>query len=142
VTAVRGAAPLAHVLVVDDEPTVRRYAARVLMEEGYLVREASDGAEALRMLGEPMGEVDVVVSDVVMPRVNGVELLQQLSASHPLLPVILMSGYAPAELNGMGIAAPCGVLTKPFAPERLVGEVRRCLQGSDPTTTEPERRAV
>jgi CheY-like chemotaxis protein len=116
--------------VVDDEPVVRRFAARVLEAEGFLVFEAADGADALRLLQEEVPDVDAVVSDIVMPRLNGVELLQVLSSTHPKLPVLLMSGYAGGELEGMGIAAPCGILAKPFAPERLVVELRRCLRGA------------
>ena len=120
----------ARILIVDDEPAVRRFAARVLLEEGFLVVEAADGAEALALVRTLA--VDVVVSDVVMPRLNGVELLHALAVSHPQLPVILMSGYAMARLEGMGIAAPCGMLPKPFPAQRLVEEVRRCLPGADP----------
>jgi DNA-binding NtrC family response regulator len=116
--------------VVDDEPLVRRFTARILEEEGFLVSQAADGIEALRLLREEVPDVDAVVSDVVMPRLNGVELLQVLSSTHPKLPVLLMSGYAGGELEGMGIAAPCGILAKPFAPERLVVELRRCLRGA------------
>jgi CheY-like chemotaxis protein len=116
--------------VVDDEPLVRRFAVRVLEGEGFLVSEAADGAEALRLLREEAPDVDAVVSDIVMPRLNGVELLQVLSSTHPQLPVLLMSGYASGELESMGIAAPCAILAKPFAPERLVEELRRCLRGA------------
>ena len=116
--------------MVDDEPLVRRFAARVLEEEGFLVSEAADGAEALRLLRDEVPHADAVVSDIVMPRLNGVKLLQILSSTHPQLPILLMSGYASAELEGMGIAAPCAILPKPFAPERLVEELRRCLRGA------------
>jgi two-component system, cell cycle sensor histidine kinase and response regulator CckA len=116
--------------VVDDEPLVRRFATRVLEQEGFLVSEAADGAEALRLLRDEMPVADAVVSDIVMPRLNGVELLQILSSTHPQLPVLLMSGYASGELEGMGIAAPCAILPKPFTPERLVEELRRCLRGA------------
>jgi two-component system cell cycle response regulator CpdR len=71
-----------------------------------------------------------VLSDIVMPKVNGVELLQMLATIRPTLPVLLMSGYASTQLEGMGIAAPCSILTKPFAAEQLVEEVRRCLRGA------------
>jgi two-component system, cell cycle sensor histidine kinase and response regulator CckA len=118
------------ILVVDDEPVVRRFAVRVLEAEGFLVSEAADGADALRLLREEVPDVDAVLSDIVMPRLNGVELLQILSSTHPQLPVLLMSGYASAELEGMGIAAPCAILAKPFTPERLVEELRRCLRGA------------
>ncbi len=117
---------------MDDEPSVRRFAARVLVDEGYLVDEAEDGADALGRLRVGPASVDVVVSDVVMPRLNGVGLLQAINAQHPRLPVILMSGYAPGQLQGMGIAAPCGILLKPFSGESLLEEVRRCLPEADP----------
>ncbi|HTK42340.1 MAG TPA: response regulator [Gemmatimonadales bacterium] len=116
------------VLVVDDEPVVRRYAARVLLSAGYEVHEAGDGQQALDFLEGRAGAVDVVVSDIVMPRLNGVELLETLSRAHPDLPVILMSGYGPAELAQRGIAAPCALLGKPFPPEKLVAEVQRCIR--------------
>lgn len=120
------------ILVVDDEPSIRRFAARALLEEGFAVREAADGAQALEMV--QAGGVSVLVSDVVMPRLNGVQLMEALARSHPQLPVLLMSGYAAPELEGMGIAAPCGLLTKPFSAEQLIEEVRRCLGGADPVT--------
>ena len=119
------------ILVVDDEPSVRRFASRVLVEAGYLVEEAMDGVVALERVTD--GErLDAVVSDIVMPRLNGVELVKALAVTHPALPIILMSGYASGQLEGMGIAAPCAVLPKPFPGDRLLEEVRRCLAGVDP----------
>jgi DNA-binding NtrC family response regulator len=115
------------VLVVDDETAVRRFAARVLSRDGFEVFEATDGAEALDLVKSGEALVDVVVSDIVMPRMNGVELMQALSISHPGLPVILMSGYATAALSELGIATPCSILTKPFQAERLLAEVHRCV---------------
>jgi two-component system cell cycle sensor histidine kinase/response regulator CckA len=116
------------VLVVDDERAIRRFAARVLDEAGYTVHEASDGAEALAFIAALGAGVDVVVSDIVMPRLNGVELVQALATTHPDLPVILMTGYGAGALAERGIVAPCAVLAKPFAPERLLDEVRRCVK--------------
>jgi two-component system, cell cycle sensor histidine kinase and response regulator CckA len=118
---------VAYVLVVDDETAVRRFAARVLQREGYVVFEAVDGVEALEMLQKGGVVVEVVVSDIVMPRLNGVELLQALASSRPDLPVLLMSGYATGALTDLGIAAPCGVVPKPFTAERLLTEVQHCL---------------
>ena len=115
------------VLVVDDETSVRRFATRVLEREGYLVVEASDGVDALELIGQKGISFEVVVSDIVMPRLNGVELMQALLVSHPDLPVILMSGYATGALAELGIAAPCAILPKPFPGDRLLEEVRRCI---------------
>ncbi|HEY8196189.1 MAG TPA: response regulator [Gemmatimonadales bacterium] len=118
------------ILVVDDEIAVRRFAVRVLEREGYVVVEARDGVDALELLKESI-TVDVVVSDIVMPRLNGVEMMQALGISHPGLPVILMSGYATGALVELGIAAPCAILPKPFASDRLLEEVRRCIKQRD-----------
>lgn len=117
-----------YVLVVDDEPVIRRFAVRVLREEGFGVHEAADGAEALELIRAGLGNLDIVLSDIVMPRVNGVQLLQSLSTLRPELPIILMSGYGTAQLAERGIASPCGVLSKPFTTEMLVAEVRRCIR--------------
>ena len=118
------------ILVVDDEGAVRRFALRVLEREGYMVFEARDGVEALDLIKQGPS-FDVVVSDIVMPRLNGVELMQALLTSKPELPVILMSGHATGALTDLGIAAPCAILPKPFPAERLLEEVRRCTRRQD-----------
>lgn len=115
------------ILVVDDEGAVRRFALRVLEREGYLVVEARDGIEALELIKQGH-QFDAVVSDIVMPRMNGVELMQAMSTTSPDLPVILMSGYATGALAELGISAPCAILPKPFPAERLLQEVRRCTR--------------
>jgi CheY-like chemotaxis protein len=122
-------------LVVDDETAVRRFAVRVLQRDGFRVLEANDGAEALDVLQGRPEELDIVVSDIVMPRMNGVELMKALSVSHPYVPIVLMSGYASNELSELGIAAPCSILAKPFSQERLLAEVRRCVASRGGGTT-------
>jgi DNA-binding NtrC family response regulator len=119
------------VLVVDDEAAVRRFACRVLEQAGYAVFEAIDGVEALELIQGQTVALEVVVSDIVMPRMNGVELMQALSVSRPALAVILMSGYATTALSELGIVAPCSILTKPFSAERLLAEVERCIPRPD-----------
>jgi DNA-binding NtrC family response regulator len=114
-------------LVVDDEPGIRHVITRMLLDEGYFVHEAGDGLEALELIRSGNPAMDVVVSDVVMPRLNGVELLQEASRTRPSLPFILISGYGTDELTQRGIAAPCALLNKPFPSERLLAEVRRCI---------------
>jgi two-component system cell cycle sensor histidine kinase/response regulator CckA len=119
------------VLVVDDEAAVRRFACRVLKLAGYRVFEAIDGVEALELIQGQTAALEAVVSDIVMPRMNGVQLMQALSVSQPELPVILMSGYAITALAELGIATPCGILTKPFTAESLLAEVDRCIRRVD-----------
>lgn len=114
------------ILVVDDEAGVRRMVCRILARGGYGTSEAADGAEALASIRAGLA-VDLVLSDIVMPQLDGVKLLEALSVSHPGLPVLLMSGHAAADLAARGITAPCGILVKPFTAERLLEEVRRCL---------------
>jgi two-component system, cell cycle sensor histidine kinase and response regulator CckA len=121
----RGSSP--EVLVVDDEPDLRRITARILLDEGYSVHEAGDGLEALDYISSGKASLDVIVTDIVMPRLDGVGLLRRLAIIQPDLPVVLMSGYGTDQLAERGIASPCAVLSKPFPPERLVAEVRRCI---------------
>lgn len=127
--APEGSAPdnVESILVVDDEPSVRRFVSRVLSEAGFGVREAADGLDALSQIRSGVAELNAVVSDIVMPRMNGVELLRSLSLERPRLPVILMSGYDMNQLTRLGIMTPCGVLAKPFPAELLLAEVRRCI---------------
>jgi two-component system cell cycle sensor histidine kinase/response regulator CckA len=116
-----------NILVVDDERAVRRYAARILQQDGHTVYEAADGVEALELIERDTILVELVVSDIIMPRLNGVELMKALAITNPAVPVILISAYAQGELAKMGVVAPCGVVPKPFPAERLLQEVRRCL---------------
>ena len=116
------------ILVVDDEAMVRRFAARILTEGGYAVVEAGDGAEALDLVIRESLQLDLVLTDVMMPRLSGVELLEHLSVVAPSLPVVLMSGFSAGDLTTRGISVPCGLLSKPFPPDRLLDEVRRCLE--------------
>jgi DNA-binding NtrC family response regulator len=118
----------ARVLLVDDEPNLLRYASVVLLEAGYLVDMAADGQEALELVRVRGRRLDAVVSDVVMPHMNGVQLMEALSVSDPDLPVVLMSAYGSTALTDRGIPTPCGMLSKPFPPERLLAEVERCLR--------------
>ncbi len=106
---------------------MRQLAARILYEEGYRVHEAVDGRDALDFIERGHVLLDAVVSDIVMPRLNGVQLVESLARSHPDLPILLMSGYGIDELAQRDIASPCGVLGKPFTPERLLSELRRCI---------------
>jgi two-component system, cell cycle sensor histidine kinase and response regulator CckA len=123
------------VLVVEDEESVRRFTARVLAGEGYTVVEASDGLEALdRWKSEP--KVDVLVTDVVMPRMGGRALVERLRSERPDLPVVLMSGYAEDPI-GLPSAAPTLFLEKPFGADAMATAVAMVSRPSSATSTTP-----
>jgi PAS domain S-box-containing protein len=120
------AVPVNHgrVAVVDeDDALVRGMAARGLVEAGYRVLEAEHGAAALELIRRHSGRVDIVISDIGMPEMDGYELLQRLRQERPDLPVLFMSGYADADT-----AAP--LLRKPFAPEALVRKAEEVLRAA------------
>jgi len=111
-------------LLVEDEPSLRFGTARILSANGYEVLAAADGVEALAMYEELDGEFDVVVTDVVMPRMRGDELAQQLHERDPGLPVLFLSGYDPEEhapLQGR-------LLPKPVPEEALLRAIREVVR--------------
>jgi two-component system cell cycle sensor histidine kinase/response regulator CckA len=116
---------MARILVVDDEPDVRLIIRRLLDEQGYQVHEAGDGLQALEMVRAAPDLLDLVVSDLVMPRLNGIQLVQVLSVESPEIPFLLISGYAAPELAQFGIVAPCGTLAKPLVEDVFLAEVKR-----------------
>jgi two-component system, cell cycle sensor histidine kinase and response regulator CckA len=117
-------------LVVDDEPIVRAYSARMLTAEGFAVTEAEDGAQALRVVEDRGVPFDLVIADVLMPRMTGAELAEALLSRHPAQPILLMSGYPPADLLARNIQTPrLPLLQKPFTPEALVEAVQAVLRG-------------
>ena len=106
------------VLLVEDEPRVRAQARRLLQRSGYEVVEASDGTEGKRLFAERQGEVDVVVTDVVMPLIGGVDMVAALRATQPDLPVVFVSGYT-AEEQGLPLDERTAFLTKPYTIDAL-----------------------
>jgi PAS domain S-box-containing protein len=118
------------VLLVEDETAVRQMASRVLQEYGYGVIEASDGREALGLLERSEGRIRLLVTDVVMPEMDGRELARRVEALSPGLPVLYMSGYTDDEIVRRGLLeAGQPFLQKPFNPETLGGQVARMLRG-------------
>ena len=120
------------VLVVEDEPRVRRLAVLGLRAHGYVVLEAADGAEAIRLAGRIGAAVDVIVSDVMMPGMNGPELLKRLATVAPQARAVLMSGHAEATVLSQMPAQRYAFLPKPFTPERLARKVREVLDEPRP----------
>ena len=114
------AAPTGTILLVDDEDGIRVTLRRLLVAQGHTVLEASHGEEALAVVRMRRGSLDLVLSDVVMPEMNGTELAATLLREFPGLAVILMSAYAPAGLTQVGSEGHrIPVLQKPFSPGQL-----------------------
>jgi PAS domain S-box-containing protein len=114
------------ILLVDDEPAVRGITARLLRQMGYAVLEAGDGDAALALCSG--GEVDALVTDVVLPGLSGPDLAARCVAAHPGLPVLFISGYARESLAAEGKSlAGAAFLGKPFTREALALRIRELL---------------
>lgn len=123
-----GESDSAAILLVDDEESVRAYLKLALEEAGCTVTEAKDGVEALARWDECGGLFDAVVTDVSMPRMNGLELARALEERNPGLRILFLTGYASRE-TAAGLTAQPGrqIMMKPVPPERLLQAVRDLL---------------
>ncbi len=122
------------ILLVEDEDPLRTLAGRVLRESGYAVLEARDGEEALRIASGLPAPPDLVVTDVVMPRLGGPDLAGRLAALWPALRFLYMTGYVAEETARRGLADPSrALLEKPFSPGALLARVRDVLDGRSGT---------
>lgn len=116
------------ILLVDDEKALRRLAKRVLSEAGYRVLEAGDGAMALRVAAEEVGEIDLVLTDVEMPTLGGRGMVDELHELSPGMRVLFMSGYTDNEILRRGIrTSEIEFLQKPFTAESLRAAVKAVL---------------
>lgn len=127
------------ILVVDDDAHVRRFAQVTLEDEGYHVLVATNGEDAIAVHDDHDGAIDLLVSDVVMPRMGGVELATKLGAAHPGLKAVFMSGYT-AETSELvsEFATGGNFLQKPFQFEQLVELIQQIvpLDRGDETAAE------
>jgi CheY-like chemotaxis protein len=116
------------ILLVDDEKALRKLGKRILSEAGYRVLEASDGAQALRIAAEEVGEIDLVLTDVEMPTLGGRGMVDELHELSPGLRVLFMSGYTDNEILRRGIrTSETEFLQKPFTAQSLREAVRAVL---------------
>jgi two-component system, cell cycle sensor histidine kinase and response regulator CckA len=115
------------ILLAEDDARLRELGSLLLNEAGYTVIPAENGVAALALAEERAGEIDLLVSDVVMPLMNGPELADRLRALQPRLRVVYVSGYHDRALAGRGIRPEDSVVGKPFREDELLNEVRRAL---------------
>ena len=116
----------ATILSVDDDELVRRFVRRILVQQGFHVIEASDGAEALEVASAYTGSIDLLLTDVIMPRVNGLVLARQLLQERPGICVLYVSGYVEQTIL-LAKHPESVVLQKPFTRDVLLAAVRQIL---------------
>lgn len=120
------------VLVVEDEPALRRLISVSLEKRGYTVLAAEDGSEAIRILENNPGEIDLVVSDIMMPKLNGLELRKKATLLRPDMRFLFISGYAEDTIGRTAhLPQDAGYLEKPFLPIELARKVRALLNETD-----------
>src|SRR4051812_42069415 len=128
------------ILLIDDEPAVREVIARGLQENGYRVLEGMDGTEGMEILQDHADEIDLVITDVAMPGMNGIDLAHRALRLRPYLPFIFVSGQPREVLPDLGtLEQDHQLLEKPFTPESLVACVRTRLDRR-PTLPRPGSR--
>ncbi|HXR11792.1 MAG TPA: PAS domain S-box protein [Gaiellaceae bacterium] len=121
------------ILFVEDEETVRVIVAETLRSYGYTVLEAGGGAEAIRLVAEHAGSIDLLLTDVVMPGMNGRELAEKLTGEHPGLALVYTSGYPADSILRDGISeARATYVQKPYDPSELAATVRGALDAARP----------
>jgi two-component system, cell cycle sensor histidine kinase and response regulator CckA len=118
------------ILLVEDEEALRMLAKRILRESGYTVLTAANGVEALHTSEQHQGNIDLLLTDVVMPEMGGRVLAQNLVKMRPAIKVMFMSGYTDNAIANHGVLdAGTSFLGKPFSPDELECKVREALGG-------------
>lgn len=126
------------ILLVDDDLSVRRFAARVLSSRGYTVLAASSPNEATEIAQQHEGPIDLLLTDIVMPGGTGRALAATLRKSSPGLKVLFMSGYTTEAIVDYGMFEPSvAFIGKPFTAQHLAEKVRETIDGAAPTALGP-----
>jgi two-component system cell cycle sensor histidine kinase/response regulator CckA len=115
------------VLLAEDDRSVRRLVASELTRRGFTVLEAEDGAAALEMFRKESGRVDVLVTDVVMPRMNGADLARAAGDMRPDLKILFISGHPERAGAGLDPAGATNLLMKPFTADTLAARIKELV---------------
>lgn len=119
------------VLIVDDEPDILHVLRTALGLAGYLAKTASGPADAIRESRSLKGEIDLLLTDVVMPEMDGIELARQLASERPGLRVLLMSGYS-------HVKSTLPMLRKPFQIDELLQRIATAIEGPPAFNSPPQ----
>ena len=115
-------------MVVDDEPKVRRTLLRALGRAGYQIEESDDPEEVIRRYEDGKDEIDLLITDVMMPKMNGLTLVDRVSSFVPDLRVVYMSGYMRGEVSWAGLpGSVVGFVEKPIEMAELLASAREVL---------------
>jgi PAS domain S-box-containing protein len=124
------------ILLVEDEATVRKLASEVLRKSGYQVLEAKDGEEGLAAFAAKTREIDVVITDVVMPKMGGLAMAERILSRRPDVPIVFMSGYSDDPIPALNMPhSRCVFLQKPFSIAGLLEKI------ADPALAKPDAAA-
>jgi signal transduction histidine kinase len=131
------------ILVVEDEEIVRELVCHVLSDQGYNVLCASNGSEGLRLGAAHAGQIKLLITDVVMPVIGGLELARTMIAARPDIKVLYVSGYSESDISEQGIlASELEFLEKPFTPQGLIRKVREVLNPSVPPVGDGQHQPI
>ena len=116
------------VLIVEDDDSLRKLAHKALQQHGYRVLTAENGEDALRVGEAHDGSIDLLLTDVIMPKMSGKDVVKRLQPLYPHMKVIYMSGYTDNAIFHHGVLEPeLNFFEKPFTPEELARKVREIL---------------
>jgi two-component system, cell cycle sensor histidine kinase and response regulator CckA len=118
------------ILLVEDEDAVRLFSARALRNKGYKVIEARSGRAALDIMSQSVEQIDLLITDVVMPEIDGPALAREVRTWRPDLRVIFISGYAESAFRSQADGVSMNFLAKPFSLKQLAGKVKDVMQGA------------
>jgi two-component system cell cycle response regulator CpdR len=119
---------MARILIAEDDDAIRNLVVRALSEDGHELTAAADGAAALIALGRHRGAFDLLLTDVKMPKVDGIALALEAGRLHPDIAIMLMTGYADQRERAHDLDALVhDVIAKPFSVEQIKGAVREAL---------------
>ena|SRR5579872_4998024 len=117
------------ILLADDEPSIRKLLAAILLREGFEVMQAEDGGKALQLVAEHSGPIHLLVTDLMMPHVNGYQLAQRIRESWPNIQVLYISGHLGTEAGRKCVAdGRAIVLSKPFTLQEFLARVYELLK--------------
>ena len=121
---------MARILLTEDDDGVRMFVQRALMMDGHDVKTAEDGTDALDLLVEHKGSFDLLLTDIRMPEMDGIELAKSAAGNWPEITILMMTGYADQRERGEGLTAIVhDVVSKPFSLADIRRAVREALSG-------------